>query len=184
MDSIEQIHRTTASMSIANNDNNVDVEVKRAEMACNLQSFQTYLLSVFYIMYFSNWFLWTIPWNLLIFLMIFSLCGLEGLAEKIGRYIFYSTTFGRSFLKHIGDLKQQSVRSKTRTNLLNSTDNVEFIMKGIIDESSLKTQTEFSIIGYQSCKAQVCLTALDAIIKRAFDILETSSNTSIGHGIF
>jgi hypothetical protein len=57
-------------------------------------------------------------------------------------------------------------------------------MKGIIDEFSLKTQTEFSIIGYQSCKAQVCLTALDAIIKRVFDILETSSNTSIGHGIF
>ena len=38
MDSIEQIHRTTTSMSIANNDNNVDVEeVKRAEMACNLE---------------------------------------------------------------------------------------------------------------------------------------------------
>src|SRR5689334_7120069 len=44
-----------------------------------------------------------------------------------------------SFEKDIENLKIQSVGNKTRTALLNSIDDdVEFIIKGLVDESSLK----------------------------------------------
>ena len=50
----------------------------------------------------------------------------------------------KTFETDIEELKGQSVGNKTRTALLNSMDNdVEFIVKGIVEESSLKTQTEY-----------------------------------------
>jgi hypothetical protein len=47
------------------------------------------------------------------------------------------------FGKHIKELKAQSVGNITRTRILSSSSDVEFIAKAIVDESSLKTQTEF-----------------------------------------
>jgi hypothetical protein len=68
-----------------------------------------------------------------------SLAGLEGLTQQDLEHIGLEETFKN----RIEELKLQSVGNITRTHLLNSTDNVEFIVKAIIDESLLKTQTEF-----------------------------------------
>jgi hypothetical protein len=51
----------------------------------------------------------------------------------------------------------------TRTRLLNSTDNVEFIVKGIIDESSFKTQTEF--INHWISKLKLCQSTISMLVK-------------------
>lgn len=47
------------------------------------------------------------------------------------------------FEEYIKELKQQSIGNITGTQLLSSTSDVQFIVKGITDESSLKTQTEY-----------------------------------------
>jgi hypothetical protein len=49
----------------------------------------------------------------------------------------------QTFEKDIEELKGLSVGNKTRTALLAHNNNVELILKGIVDESSLKTQTEY-----------------------------------------
>jgi hypothetical protein len=49
-----------------------------------------------------------------------------------------------TFERDIEELKAHSVGNKTRTALLRSMgDDVEFVAKAIVDESSLKTQTEY-----------------------------------------
>ena len=49
-----------------------------------------------------------------------------------------------TFEIYIEELKRQSIGNKTRTALLTSIDDyVEFIVKAIEGESSLKTQTEY-----------------------------------------
>ena len=53
-------------------------------------------------------------------------------------------TLQETFERNIQGLKSQSIGNKTRTALLGSMDeDVEFIVKGIVEESSLKTQTEY-----------------------------------------
>ena len=73
-----------------------------------------------------------------------SLAGLEGLAqlnlEDISSKLNY---LEETFNDRLEELKLQSIGNITRTHLLNSTDNAEFIVKAIIEESLLKTQTEF-----------------------------------------
>jgi hypothetical protein len=73
-----------------------------------------------------------------------SLAGLEGLTQQDLEDIYSMLKcLEETFKSRIEELKLQSVGNITRTHLLNSTDNVEFIVKAIIDESLLKTQTEF-----------------------------------------
>jgi hypothetical protein len=73
-----------------------------------------------------------------------SLAGLEGLTQRDLEDIYSKLKcLEETFKNRIEELKLQSVGNITRTHLLNSTDNVEFIVKAIIDESLLKTQTEF-----------------------------------------
>jgi hypothetical protein len=62
----------------------------------------------------------------------------------------------------IEELKLQSVGNITRTHLLNSTDNVEFIVKAIIDESLLKTQTEF--INHWIAKMILCQKTITMLV--------------------
>jgi hypothetical protein len=72
------------------------------------------------------------------------LSGLEGLAQQNQDDISsILKSLEETFTNRIKELKSQSVGNITRTQLLNSTDNVEFITKAIVDEASLKTQTEF-----------------------------------------
>ena len=47
------------------------------------------------------------------------------------------------FEENINELKQLSIDNKTRTHLLSSINDVEFIIKAITDESSVKVQTEY-----------------------------------------
>jgi hypothetical protein len=47
------------------------------------------------------------------------------------------------FENDIKGLTELSVGNKTRTELLRSLNTVEFILKGVVNESSLKTQTEY-----------------------------------------
>jgi hypothetical protein len=47
------------------------------------------------------------------------------------------------FENDIQELTELSVGNKTRTKLLHSANTVEFILQGIVDESSLNTQTEY-----------------------------------------
>ncbi len=58
------------------------------------------------------------------------------------------------FENDIQELIELSVCNKTRTKLLRSANTVEFILKGIVDESSLKTQTEY--INYLISKLILC----------------------------
>jgi hypothetical protein len=84
-----------------------------------------------------------------------SLAGLEGLAQQDLEDISSKLKFlEETFQNRIEELKLQSVGNKTRTHLLNATDNVEFIVKAIIDESLLKTQTEF--INHWIAKMVLC----------------------------
>jgi len=60
-----------------------------------------------------------------------------------------------TFERYIEELKRQSIGNKTRTSLLTSIDDcVEFIVKVIEGESSLKTQTEY--INYWISKLMLC----------------------------
>ena len=60
-----------------------------------------------------------------------------------------------TFERYIEELKKQSIGNKTRTSLLTSIDDyVEFIVKVIEGESSLKTQTEY--INYWISKLMLC----------------------------
>jgi hypothetical protein len=97
-----------------------------------------------------------------------SICGLDDLAQnKLEDISSTQKLLEESFSKDIGELKQQSVGNKTRTNLLNSTNNVEFIMKGIVDESSLEKQAQF--INYWISKLLLCqktITMLVTFLKR------------------
>jgi hypothetical protein len=64
-----------------------------------------------------------------------SFAGLEGLAQLDLEIISSKLKFlEEDFTDRIEKLKLHSVGNKTRTHLLNSTDNVEFIVKAIIDE--------------------------------------------------
>jgi hypothetical protein len=69
-----------------------------------------------------------------------SLAGLEGLAQQdLEDSISSKLKFlEETFKDRIEELKLQSVGNKTRARLLSSTDNVEFMLKAIDDES-LKT---------------------------------------------
>ncbi|MGB8934848.1 MAG: hypothetical protein WCC17_07060 [Candidatus Nitrosopolaris sp.] len=58
------------------------------------------------------------------------------------------------FQNDIKGLTELSVGNKTRTDLLRSVNTVEFILKGIVNESSLKTQTEY--INYLISKLILC----------------------------
>jgi hypothetical protein len=58
------------------------------------------------------------------------------------------------FGNDIEELTQLSVGHKTRTKLLHSANTVEFILKAIVDESSLDTQTEY--INYLISKLILC----------------------------
>jgi len=58
------------------------------------------------------------------------------------------------FGNDIEELTQLSVSHKTRAKLLHSANTVEFILKGIVDESSLNTQTEY--INYLISKLILC----------------------------
>jgi hypothetical protein len=101
------------------------------------------------------------------------LSGFECLAEKNCDDISSMLNLlEESFQKHIEELKRQSVGNKTRTNLLNTTDNVEFIVKGIIiDESSLKSQTEF--INHWIAKLILCQKTIRFLVnylkKKCYD---------------
>lgn len=68
-----------------------------------------------------------------------------------------------TFENHIEELNRQSVGNITRTHLLSSTDDVEFIVKAIIDESSLKTQTEF--INHWIAKMILCQKVITMLVK-------------------
>jgi len=58
------------------------------------------------------------------------------------------------FGNEIQELTELSVGNKTRTKLLCSANTVEFVLKGIVDESCLKTQTEY--INYMISKLILC----------------------------
>jgi hypothetical protein len=58
------------------------------------------------------------------------------------------------FGNDIEELTQLSVGNKTRIKLLRSVNTVDFVLKGIVDESSLKTQTEY--INYFISKLIIC----------------------------
>jgi hypothetical protein len=69
----------------------------------------------------------------------------------------------RTFEKHIEELKALSIDNKTRTALLTSTSNVEFILKGIVDESSLKTQSEY--LNHWIAKLILCQKTIVLLVK-------------------
>lgn len=85
----------------------------------------------------------------------FSLADFEGLARtNCGEISIWIRFLEEQFTTHIQDLKVLSTGNTTRTQLLSSTDNVEFIIKGIIDESSLRKQSEF--INYWISRSILC----------------------------
>jgi hypothetical protein len=92
-----------------------------------------------------------------------SLAGLEGLArinldDISSRLKFLEETFKT----RNEELSQQSVGNKTRTQLLSSTDDVEFIVKAIVDESSLNTQTEF--LNHWIAKMTLCQKSITMLV--------------------
>jgi hypothetical protein len=86
---------------------------------------------------------------------------LEGLAQQDLEDISKLKFLEEDFTDRIEKLKL-SVDNKIRTHLLNSTDNVEFIVKAIIDESLLKTQTEF--INHWIAKMILCQKTIIILI--------------------
>ncbi|MGA7369273.1 MAG: hypothetical protein WBX01_09095, partial [Nitrososphaeraceae archaeon] len=73
-----------------------------------------------------------------------SLSSLESLAElNLENISIELKLLEGIFEEDIKELKQKSVGNKTRTRLLSSINDVEFIVKAITDESSLTTQTEY-----------------------------------------
>jgi hypothetical protein len=92
-----------------------------------------------------------------------SLAGLEGLAQQNVEDISSRLKLlEETFKNRIEGLKLQSVDNITRTHLLNSTDNVEFIVRAIIDESLLKTQTKF--INHWIAKMILCQKAISMLV--------------------
>lgn len=81
-----------------------------------------------------------------------------------------------SFEHDIEKLKIQSVGHKTRNALLNSIDNdVEFIIKGLAEESSLRTQTEY--INHWISKSILCqntVFSLGDYLQRLSSIFQTT----------
>jgi hypothetical protein len=81
-----------------------------------------------------------------------------------------------SFEHDIEKLKIQSVGHKTRNALLNSIDNdVEFIIKGLAEESSLRTQTEY--INQWISKSILCqntVFSLGDYLQRLSSIFQTT----------
>ena len=85
----------------------------------------------------------------------FSLSNFEDMAGKSSKDISSRLkSLEERFQNDIKGLTELSVDNKTRTNLLRSSNTVEFILKGIVNESSLKTQTEY--INYLISKLILC----------------------------
>ena len=73
-----------------------------------------------------------------------SLSNFEDMAGKNNEDISSRLKFlEERFENDIQELTELSLGNKTRTKSLHSANTVEFILKGIVDESSLKTQTEY-----------------------------------------
>jgi hypothetical protein len=73
-----------------------------------------------------------------------SLSNFEDMARKNSKDVSSRlTSLEERFENDIKGLTELSVGNKTRTELLRSVNTVEFILKGIVNESSLKTQTEY-----------------------------------------
>jgi hypothetical protein len=93
-----------------------------------------------------------------------SLSGLEGLAQQNQEDISsILKSLEETFTNRIEGLKWQSVGNITRTQLLNSSDNVEFIIRAMVDEASLKTQTEF--INHWIAKMILCQKTIVLLVK-------------------
>ena len=101
-----------------------------------------------------------------------SLAGLEGLAQQsLDEISSKLKSLEETFTNRIQEFKLQSVGNITRTQLLTSTDNVEFIIKAIADESSLKTQTEF--INHWIAKMILCQKTIVLLVKNLLRWCET-----------
>ena len=73
-----------------------------------------------------------------------SLSDLDGLSElNLDDLSSILRNLEEMFEENINELKQLSIDNKTRTHLLSSINDVEFIIKAITDESSVKVQTEY-----------------------------------------
>ena len=73
-----------------------------------------------------------------------SLSNFEDMARKNSKDVSSRLkSLEERFENDIKGLTELSVGNKTRTELLHSVNTVEFILKGIVNESSLKTQTEY-----------------------------------------
>ena len=84
-----------------------------------------------------------------------SLSNFEDMARKSSKDISSRLkSLEERFENDIKGLTELSVGNKTRTDLLRSANTVEFILKGIVNESSLKTQTEY--INYLISKLILC----------------------------
>jgi len=84
-----------------------------------------------------------------------SLSNFEDMAGKSNKDISSRLkSLEERFENDIKGLTELSVGNKTRTELLRSANTVEFILKGIVNESSLKTQTEY--INYLISKLILC----------------------------
>jgi hypothetical protein len=84
-----------------------------------------------------------------------SLSNFEDMAGKSSKDISYKLeSLEQRFENDIKELTDLSVGNKTRTDLLRSANTVEFILRAIVNESSLKTQTEY--INYLISKLRLC----------------------------
>jgi hypothetical protein len=84
-----------------------------------------------------------------------SLSDFEDMARKSSEDIYSRLkTLEKRFENDIKGLTELSIGNKTRTELLRSANTIEFILKGIVSESSLKTQTEY--INYLISKLILC----------------------------
>src|SRR5437879_10872773 len=92
-----------------------------------------------------------------------SLSNFEDMAEKNNDDISFRLKFlEERFENDIQELTELSIGNKTRIKLLRSANSVEFILKGIVDESSLKTQTEY--INYLISKLILCQKTVMLIV--------------------
>jgi len=92
-----------------------------------------------------------------------SLSNFEDMAGRSSKDISSSLkSLEESFENDIKLLTKLSVGNKTRTELLRSANTVEFILKGIVNESSLKTQTEY--INYLISKLILCQKTVSLLV--------------------
>jgi hypothetical protein len=92
-----------------------------------------------------------------------SLTGLEGLAELNLEDISAKLNLLEGiFEEYIKKLKQQSIGNITRTHLLGSNNDAEFVAKAITDESSSKTQTEY--INHRIAKLILCQNSIIRLV--------------------